>query len=134
MIAVTTNDMAITGNLNQAITQFKNKIKSVYDITDLGDLHWFLGMEIKHDHVAHTISINQSVYIEGMATKFGLTSVKPVYIPMLPGEVLFSDQSSSTPTQEAKMSKIPYGNMIGHMLWPVSIIFLTLQILQHPLH
>ena len=58
---------------------------------------------------------------EGMATKFELTSVKPVYIPMLPGEVLSSDQLSSTPTQVAEMSKIPYGNMIGHVLWPVII-------------
>ena len=47
VIAVATDDMIITGNLDQAITQFKNEIKSVYDITDLGDLHWFLGMEIK---------------------------------------------------------------------------------------
>ena len=73
------------------------------------------------NHAACTISINQSVYIEGIATKFGLTSTKPVYTPMLPGKVLSSDQSSSTPTQAAKMSKIPYGNMIGHMLWPVMI-------------
>ena len=121
VIAVATDDMAITGNSDQAVTHFKNKIKRVYEITDLGDLCWFLGMEIKHDHATHTISINQSVYIEGMATKFGLTSTKPVYIPMLPGEVLSCNQSPSTPAEATEMSKIPYGNMIGHMLWPVMI-------------
>ena len=45
-IAVATNDMAITGNSDQAVTRFKHKIKKVYEITDLGDLRWFLGMEI----------------------------------------------------------------------------------------
>ena len=69
----------------------------------------------------HTISINQSAYIEGMATKFGLTSAKPIYVPMLPGKVLSCDQSLSTPTEATEMSKIPYGNMIGHVLWPVMI-------------
>ena len=121
MIAVTTDDMAITGNSDQAVTCFKNEIKRVYEITDLGDLHWFLGMEIKCDCAVCTISINQSAYIEGMATKFGLTSTKPVYVPMLPGEVLSCDQSLSTPAEATEMSKIPYGNMIGHVLWPVMI-------------
>ena len=121
MIAVTTDDMVITGNSDQAVMQFKNEIKKVYKITDLGDLHWFLGMEIKCDHVACTFSINQSMYIKGMALKFRLTSTKPIYVPMLPGKVLFHDQLPSMPAQATKMLKIPYGNMIGPMLWPVMI-------------
>ena len=121
MIAVATDDMAITGNSDQAVTRFKNEIKRVYKITNLGDLHWFLGMEIKCDCAACTISINQSVYIEGMATKFGLTSAKPIYVPMLPGEVLSCNQSPSMPAEATKMSKIPYGIMIGHVLWLVMI-------------
>ena len=121
MIAVATDDMMITSNSDQAITRFKNEIKRVYKTTDLGNLRWFLGMEIKHDCATCTISINQSTYIEGMAMKFRLTSTKPVYIPMLPGEVLSCDQLLSTPTEATKMSKIPYRNMIGHMLWPVMI-------------
>ena len=120
MIAVATDDMAITGNSDQAVTQFKNKIKRVYEITDLGNLHWFLGMEIKHDHAMCTISINQCVYIEGMATKFRLTSAKPIY-PMLPSKVISHDQLPSTPAEATEMSKIPYRNMIGHMLWLVMI-------------
>ena len=78
-------------------------------------------MEIKRDRAVCTISINQSVYIEGMAMKFRLTSTKPVYVPMLPGEVLSHDQSPSMPAEATEMSKIPYGNMIGHVLWPVMI-------------
>ena len=53
--------------------------------------------------------------------KFGLTNKKPIYIPMLPGETLSHDQLLSMPTETQEMSKIPYGNMIGHMLWPVMI-------------
>ena len=121
MITVTTDDMAITSNSDQAVMQFKNEIKRVYKITDLGDLHWFLGMEIKCDHATCTISINQCTYIEGMAMKFRLTSAKPVYVPMLPDEVLSCDQSPSMPAEATEMSKIPYRNMIGHVLWLVMI-------------
>ena len=121
MIAVATDDMVITGNSDHTVTRFKHEIKKVYEITDLGDLHWFLGMEIKRDRAAHTISINQCAYIEGMAMKFGLTNAKPIYVPMLPGETLSCDQSPSTSAESQEISKIPYGNMIGHVLWPVII-------------
>ena len=50
----------ITSNSDQAVTCFKNKIKRVYEITNLADLCWFLGMEIKCDHAVCIISINQS--------------------------------------------------------------------------
>ena len=121
VITVTTDDMAVTRNTDQAVQRFKNEIKKIYNITDLGDLCWFLGMEIKCDHVAYTISINQKVYIKGMATKFWLMTAKPVYILILPSELLTHKKPPFTPTQHAKMSKIPYKNMIGHILWPVMI-------------
>ena len=91
VITVATNDMVITGNSDHTVTRFKHEIKKVYKIIDLGNLHWFLGMEIKCNHATCTISINQCMYIEGMAMKFGLTNAKPVYVPMLPGETLSHD-------------------------------------------
>lgn len=48
-------------------------------------------------------------------------TAKPVYIPILPSELLTHKKPPFTPTQHAKMSKIPYKNMIGHILWPVMI-------------
>ena len=93
--------MAVTGNLDRAMERFKDEIKRIYKITNLGNLHWFLGMEIKSNCAACTISINQKAYIKGMATKFGLTNAKPVYIPMLPNELLTHEQLPFMPAQHA---------------------------------
>ena len=65
IVAVATDNMAITGNSDCAVERFKDEIKKIYEITNLGDLHWILGMEIKCDRAACTISINQKAYIEG---------------------------------------------------------------------
>ena len=59
VIAVATDDMAITGNSDQAVTRFKHEIKKVYEITNLGDLRWFLGMEIKRDRAADVPRVRQ---------------------------------------------------------------------------
>ena len=91
--------MAATSNSDQAVQRFKDKIAKIYNITNLANLQWFLRMEIKCDDVAHTISINQKAYIESMAVKCRLTTAKPIYIPMLPGEILSHDQLLFTPAQ-----------------------------------
>jgi hypothetical protein len=58
IIAVATDDMAVTGNSLSAVTKFKSEISEYYNITDLGEICWFLGFEIKRDRAARTISIN----------------------------------------------------------------------------
>jgi len=107
IVAVATDDMAVTGNSVATVNNFKAELKSYYDITDLGEIRWFLGFEIRRDRAARTISINQKAYIESMATKFGVDNGKNIYIPMLPGEVLSKDQSPFTPTPYAEMKNVP---------------------------
>ena len=121
IIAVATDDMAVTGSSLAAVNSFKDEIKTYYDITDLGEIRWFLGFEIKRDRSARTISINQKAYISSMAEKFGVADGKPVYLPMLPGENLSKDQCPFTPAQYDQMRDVPYQEGIGHVLWPVMI-------------
>ena len=45
---------------------------------DLGEAHWFLMMEITHDWVAQTITIDQWQYIRKILAHFGLENAQPV--------------------------------------------------------
>jgi hypothetical protein len=121
IVAVATDDMAVTGNSLTAVNNFKSEIKEYYDITDLGEIRWFLGFEIKRDQAARTISINQKAYIQSMAAKFSVDNGKNINLPMLPGEILTCDQSPFTPAQYSEMKNVPYAEAIGHVLWPVMI-------------
>ena len=42
------DDLIITGDVNEEIEQFKEKMKSEFDMTNLGILHYFLGFEFMH--------------------------------------------------------------------------------------
>ncbi|RDX98789.1 hypothetical protein CR513_18237, partial [Mucuna pruriens] len=42
------DDLIITGDVNEEIEQFKEKMKSKFDMTNLGILHYFLGSEFMH--------------------------------------------------------------------------------------
>ena len=49
---------------------------SEFNITDLGDLYWLLGIWIKYRE--HDIVLSQSTYIDTILKRFGLTNCNPV--------------------------------------------------------
>jgi hypothetical protein len=59
IIAVATDDMAVTSKRKEDAVRFKAEIQKYWAITDHGAINWFLGFEIKRDRKARTISINQ---------------------------------------------------------------------------
>ncbi len=57
------------------LAQVKADIARKYEMHDLGKAHWFLMMEITHDRVAWTISIDQHQYIRKILRCFRLDKV-----------------------------------------------------------
>ena len=121
VVAVATDDMALTSKRRIDIEKLKEEISRHWDISDKGELSWYLGFEVKRNRAAHTISINQCSYIEQMTEKFRLTNAKPVSTPMEPGAQFTKEQGPSTPTQMMRMRNVPYAEAIGSVLWPVMI-------------
>jgi hypothetical protein len=115
ILPVSTDDMVVAGNTQKVIDGFKEELKKRFEITDLGPLEWLLNFEVRRDRAARTISITQRTYIEAMACKFGQVDSKPVYTPMLPGEVLTKEQTPDAST------KTPYQQAVGHILWPAVV-------------
>ena len=122
VIAVATDDMAITSKQLQDVEKLKNELCQHWKISDLGELTWYRGFRVDRDRNARTIAINQQSYIKGMLEKFSLTSAKLVLTPMEPGTKFSNEQCPSTPTQLAKMCGVLYAEAIGSVLWPVMIL------------
>ena len=122
VVAVATDDMALTSKRASDIVKLKSEISQYWQITDGGEMHWYLGFAIKRDRVARTISINQRAYIEAMLNKFRLTNAKPVSTSMESGAHFTKEQGPSTPTQAMQMRGVPYAEAVGCVLWPVMIM------------
>jgi hypothetical protein len=48
-VAVATDDMAIAASTMDAVSRFKTEISQFFDITDGGEIGWFLNFEIRRD-------------------------------------------------------------------------------------
>ena len=67
-------------------------MKSEFEMSLLGELNFFLGLQISH--LDDGIFISQSKYIKEMLNKFGMEDCKPVSTPMITTCKLSKDDES----------------------------------------
>jgi hypothetical protein len=110
LMPVSTDDMVVAGTTIETIDRFKGELKNRYRVTDLGEIRWLLGFEIRRDRAKRTIAINQAAYLKNVAEKFCVGDAKPLHIPMEPGLVLTDDDDSEA-------TNAPYREACGSVLW-----------------
>lgn len=74
------DDILITGNDSASISALKKFLNSQFRIKDLGDLKYFLGIEVSTS--AHGIFISQRKYVLEIIKDAGLLGAAPVDTPM----------------------------------------------------
>jgi hypothetical protein len=97
--------------------RFKIEIAKFVTITDLGELHWILGIEIKRVRENRTIHLSQRSYIDSILRRYGFEDLKPVSLPMETSIRLTSAQSPSTTQEIAHMRNIPYQEAVGSLMY-----------------
>jgi len=50
------DDIIVTGNSKEAVTALLDDLKQDFALKDLGDLHYFLGIEVKQDREGIVLS------------------------------------------------------------------------------
>ncbi|ETW77457.1 hypothetical protein HETIRDRAFT_247227, partial [Heterobasidion irregulare TC 32-1] len=97
------DDLAIFASLRRHLEKIKEGLKQIFEMTDLGPIHWLLGIEIKRDRQARTLSLSQAAYIDVIIARFNLDEANPLTTPLDPSFILNSTQSPSTPRQYEEM-------------------------------
>src|ERR1700678_3098656 len=93
----------VPGSSISLILRFKIEIAKFISITDLGELHWILGIEVKRVRERCTIHLSQRSYINSILRCYGLEDLKPVSLPMKTSIRLTSAQSPTTTQEIAHM-------------------------------
>ena len=64
VIAAATDDFTIVTNSRGLSTKTKAQLNDHFELVDLGDINWLLGVSVTRDFTNHTISLGQSSYVE----------------------------------------------------------------------
>jgi len=115
--------MAVAGPNGTHIVSFKLALAENFDITDMGELRFMLGILVTCDCEKRLIYLSQSAYIHQILNCFGMRDAIPVFIPLAVKNNLSTSQS---PTSKAeKHAYKGYSDGIHYLSLVGSLLFAT---------
>ena len=111
VIAVWVDDLLLFMSDSDLMENMKLELKSVFEITDLGEPAKIVGIKIEWDRAKKTIQISQKQLIEGILQREGLESAHPVAILMDPSIQLQLSEG------ESKGKSNSYASVIGSLMY-----------------
>ncbi|CAN6583600.1 unnamed protein product [Malus baccata var. baccata] len=83
------DDVILTGSSSQLISQVIQDLTTEFEMKDLGNLHYFLGLQITQSDDG--LFVSQSKYVHELIDKVDLQDCKPCATPCLPYHHLLKD-------------------------------------------
>ena len=62
--------------------EVKSALSAQFEVKDLGDLHYLLGVAVNQNHAEKSIWIGQPTYTSTILEKFGMKEAKPIATPV----------------------------------------------------
>jgi len=90
ILGVYVDDLIVTGGEPAEIAVFKKQMTSEFEMSDLGKLSFYLGIEVEQE--TDCITIKQTGYAKKVLSRFGMENCNPTKIPISPGTVLHDDK------------------------------------------
>jgi hypothetical protein len=111
------DDMLLARKNITEINKLKAQMARTFDMKDLGAARQILGMEIFRDMRNGKLWLSQQKYVEKIILRFGMNDVKPIPVPLAFHFNLSSSLCPSTKKENEYMSRIPYANAIGSLMY-----------------
>lgn len=83
------DDLILTGNNETMLPSFTTRLHHEFAIKDLGDLNYFLGLEVSHTEDG--LFLSQTKYAKDVLSRADLLDSKPVSTPLAVNELFTSD-------------------------------------------
>jgi hypothetical protein len=117
MVAIYVDDILIFANHMNEIEKLKSQLQEKFDMKDLGEAHYCLGIQIKRNKKEGWIRINQTKYIDDILRRFNMQDSKPISTPMDSSAKLSKESSPNDENETQNMKEIPYQNAVGSLMY-----------------
>jgi hypothetical protein len=116
IVGVYVDDLIIISNKLEAVNDFKARLKSKFDITDMGDISWILGMKVVRDRSRKRLHLHQQKYAQDILELFRMHDAKPSHYPAAPGVRLSKEDPDGT-TKGNEVDATHYRSMVGKLVY-----------------
>jgi hypothetical protein len=96
----------------------KELLGVVFDVCNLGEATYFLGIEVTRDQEARTLKLTQKKLMGELLARYGMEAAKEKSVPINPGEKVVRDG------EPLDREKFPYNELVRSLLclslctWP----------------
>jgi hypothetical protein len=112
IVSLYVDDLIFTGNSESLFVKFKNSMKLEFDMTDLGKMKYFLGVEVLQN--SDGIYISKKKYAKNVLERFGMEKSNSVKNPIVPGVKLMKDEEG------AKVNATMYKQLVGSLMYLIA--------------
>lgn len=112
IVSVYIDDLLFTGDDEELLDEFKQSMKKEFDMTGLGKMRYFLGIEVLQQEDG--IFICQRKYAAEVIERFGMQSSNSVSNPMVPGQKIVRDEGG------VKVDPTQYKQMVGSLMYLIA--------------
>ncbi|UYV68405.1 hypothetical protein LAZ67_5004222 [Cordylochernes scorpioides] len=114
LVTIYVDDLIIAAERKDTLISFKESMKKIFKIKDLGKINYCLGIRIQTEKDG-SISIDQEKYIEELLAKYRMKEAKPISTPMDSNSKL--TKISSIEGENEPVKKEEYQSLIGSLIY-----------------
>ncbi|KAH9679182.1 Integrase catalytic domain-containing protein [Citrus sinensis] len=111
------NDILLIGNDIGVLTTIKSWLAKQFDMKDLGEASYILGIKLLRDRKNKTLALSQAVYIDKILARFSMENSKTGLLPFRHGITFSKDQSPKTSEEIENMRRVPYAEAVGSLMY-----------------
>ncbi|KAJ9558245.1 LOW QUALITY PROTEIN: hypothetical protein OSB04_012859 [Centaurea solstitialis] len=111
------DDILLIGNDVPTLQNVKSWLSRCFQMKDLGEAAYILGIKIYRNRSKRLIGLSQSTYIDKILKRFRMDESKKGFIPMQHGIVLSKTQCPVSSQDQDRMKSVPYASAIGSIMY-----------------
>jgi hypothetical protein len=111
------DDLIIASDTTSLIADFKAAISGNFNMKDLGDLEFFVGVRVSRDRATKTIYLDQTAYLERVLARYNMAECNALALPATAMTSLTAAMSPSTAADIAAMAGVRYRSAVGSLLY-----------------
>lgn len=117
IVIIYVDDLIILASKMSVLEWLKSKLAHEFEMSDLGELHYCLGVEFKRNRARRTITMSQRKYIEEVLKRFNMDDCKPIGTPLDVNSKLLKLTEEEFEEVHMEMQGIPYNPAVGSLMF-----------------
>ena len=111
------DDILLPANDTDLLVETKQLLFSHFDMKDLKEVSYVLGIQILRDRPSGILRLSQQTYIERILKRFNMQSCSSGKAPIVKGDRFSKGQCPHNDIEGYKIKVVPYSSIVGSLMY-----------------